>query len=78
VARVHSHQTRHHEKYNSSSGNIEALVSFVARVVAKEDTLFRMKLKFPGIVWPKMGPTCTTEYLEPRVIRFCSKELLKW
>lgn len=49
-------------------GNMETFITFVKRAISKEDTRKRTRLKFVGIVWPKIGPTSAAKYFEKRII----------
>jgi hypothetical protein len=60
----HLHQIQHHR-------------IFVRGAITKEDTFLGTKLKFSGIVRPKMRPTCTTKGLKPSIVWFGVGKLLK-
>ena len=48
--------------------DMETLIAFMQRAVAKEDTLLGAKLEFAIIVWMKMGPTSTPKDFEEGII----------
>lgn len=59
-----------------ASISIQALVAFMKSAISKH-TRFRAEGKFMGIVWPEIGPTCTTEDLRERIVRLLMKKGFK-
>jgi hypothetical protein len=57
---------------HTTSGNVKVFDPFVARTIAKKNTLFRPEGEFTFVVWAQVRPTCATKDSKRIIIRSCS------
>jgi hypothetical protein len=58
--------------------NMETLVTFVERAIAKKNTLFRAELELAVTIGTKMRPARTAKNLQESIIRNFLERKLKW